>query len=132
MPIPTSADLILAGIRDIVDALKNPHPATPIAPITTHHHRALKQLTELLTNITDPECDNSTDDTEMRVIDKPAAPETTNNNPNNEAPIIPVTPPTLTTPAQTDAPSLRVEAMPHHIPPDDDDQESIPPPPPLP
>jgi len=54
LPLASSTDLILAGIQDIVHALNNPSPGSPLAPLTDGHVAALQNLTELLTNIVTP------------------------------------------------------------------------------
>ena len=54
MPIASSNDLILAGIADILHALRNPSPGSPLAPLTDSLHEALLQLTHVLTNIARP------------------------------------------------------------------------------
>ena len=54
MPLASSNDLIVAGIQDIVQALKYPSPKSPIAPLTDSHHDALVQLTSILTSIVSP------------------------------------------------------------------------------
>jgi hypothetical protein len=50
MPLASSTDLILAGITDILAALKNPTPENSLAPLSPSAHDALIQLTALLTN----------------------------------------------------------------------------------
>ncbi|KAI2496471.1 hypothetical protein MHU86_18012 [Fragilaria crotonensis] len=54
MPLASSTDLILAGIRDILHALRNPTPGSPLAPLTDSHYDALTQLTSILTSIAAP------------------------------------------------------------------------------
>ena len=54
MPLASSTDLILAGIQDIVHALNNPSPGSPLAPLTDSHHDALVQLTTVLTSVARP------------------------------------------------------------------------------
>ena len=54
MPLALSNDLILAGIQDIIQALRNPSPKSPIAQLTDSHHDALSQLTTILTSIVQP------------------------------------------------------------------------------
>ena len=46
MPLASSTDLILAGIQDIVHALKNPSANSPLPPLTDSHHDALLQQSE--------------------------------------------------------------------------------------
>ena len=55
MPLASSNDLIIAGIKDIVHALNNPSPGLPPAPLTDSHHNALTDLTNLLTSIVNPD-----------------------------------------------------------------------------
>jgi len=52
MPLATTADLVLAGITDIQQALLNPPPGFHLPP---NHVAALKQLTEVLTSGTTPD-----------------------------------------------------------------------------
>ena len=54
MPNSSSTDLILRGIHDIVHALHNPSPASPLAPLTTNHYEALLRVTDLLTAVVTP------------------------------------------------------------------------------
>jgi hypothetical protein len=54
MPLASSTDLILAGINDIVNALNNPSPGSPLAPLSDSHVAKLQQLTTVLTNIIEP------------------------------------------------------------------------------
>ena len=51
MPIASSNDLILAGIQDILEALRNPTLGSPIDPLTDSHVATLKILSELLTGL---------------------------------------------------------------------------------
>ena len=52
MPLATTADLVLAGITDIQQALLNPPPGFHLPP---NHVAALKQLTDVLTSGTTPD-----------------------------------------------------------------------------
>ena len=54
MPLASSTDLIMAGIKDIHHALLHPSPGSPLAPLTDSHTAALRQLTEVLTSIAAP------------------------------------------------------------------------------
>lgn len=54
MPFASSSDLILAGLQDIIDALKNPRPGVALAPFTDSHSRALRELTSLLATLPTP------------------------------------------------------------------------------
>jgi hypothetical protein len=54
MPLASSTDLILAGIHDIITALNNPSPGSPLAPLSDSHVAALRQVTAILTNIAQP------------------------------------------------------------------------------
>ncbi|KAI2506705.1 Reverse transcriptase (RNA-dependent DNA polymerase) [Fragilaria crotonensis] len=54
MPLASSNDLILAGIHDILHALKHPSPGSPLAPLADSHHRALTELTSILTSLAAP------------------------------------------------------------------------------
>lgn len=51
LPSSSTADRIAASLQDIVTALKQPSPATPLAPLTDSQHQALLDITALLTNI---------------------------------------------------------------------------------
>ena len=55
MPTLSSSDLILASLQQILQCLKDPKPASPVAPITSAHHEAIVKLAELLTNVVRPE-----------------------------------------------------------------------------
>jgi hypothetical protein len=48
MPTPSSNDIIVAGIADIVHALHNPTVGSTIAPLTPRHVEALRTLTDIL------------------------------------------------------------------------------------
>ena len=54
LPVASSDDRILAGIQTIVQALQQPAPASPLAPLPATHHDALLRLTALLQAINDP------------------------------------------------------------------------------
>jgi hypothetical protein len=54
IPPSSSTDIIMNSLHDIVQALKNPAPASPIAPRTDTQTKALLDLTELLTSICQP------------------------------------------------------------------------------
>ncbi|KAI2511195.1 hypothetical protein MHU86_3160 [Fragilaria crotonensis] len=54
LPVASSDDRILAGIHTIVQALQQPAPASPLAPLPATHHDALLRLTALLQAISDP------------------------------------------------------------------------------
>ena len=54
MPIASSTELVLAGIRDIHHALTHPSPGSALAPTTDSDVAALNQLTALLTSISTP------------------------------------------------------------------------------
>jgi hypothetical protein len=55
MPANSSNDMILAALHDIVQAIKNPSPKSPIAPRTDSHVQALQNIVELLTNVSTKE-----------------------------------------------------------------------------
>jgi hypothetical protein len=50
MLLASSIDLIIAGARNIVNALKNPSSGSPLAPLTDSEATVLLNLSELLTN----------------------------------------------------------------------------------
>jgi hypothetical protein len=54
MPLASSNDLILAGIKDILHALNHPSPESSLAPLTDSHVDTLRQLSTVLTNIVEP------------------------------------------------------------------------------
>ena len=54
MPSASSVDMILNGIRDITNALQNPTPGSPLAPLTDSQTAALKTLMEVLHGVTAP------------------------------------------------------------------------------
>jgi hypothetical protein len=49
MPLASSNDLILAGIQDILQALRNPTLSSPLDPLTDSHIDTLNFLSELVT-----------------------------------------------------------------------------------
>ena len=78
MPIASSTDLVLAGIQDIVNALKNPSHGSPLAPRTDSQVQALTDLSNLLTNIATKSPPNETPVTNqsgppLRVEEPPVA-----------------------------------------------------------
>ena len=118
MPLASSNDLILAGIKDILAALANPSANSPLAPLTDSHTEALRTITTLLTNLaTKPPTLNPT------TTPEPTMP-TTKPIPTTTAPALRVEPPTQKpAPAATSipiaipeptttAPVLRVELAP--------------------
>ncbi|KAI2502115.1 hypothetical protein MHU86_12345 [Fragilaria crotonensis] len=54
MPLASSNDLILAGLQNILQALRHPSPGSPLAPLPDSHHQALTQLTSILTSLAAP------------------------------------------------------------------------------
>jgi hypothetical protein len=50
MPTASSTDIVIAGANDIVHALKNPSPGSPLAPLTDSEVAVLHSLTEILLN----------------------------------------------------------------------------------
>ena len=54
MPLASSNDLILAGIADIVRALRNPTLGSPLHPLSDSQHEALTQLTSIITSVASP------------------------------------------------------------------------------
>ncbi len=55
MPLASSMDLVMAGLRDITTALANPSANCPLAPGTDSEVAALKNVIELLTNKAQPQ-----------------------------------------------------------------------------
>jgi hypothetical protein len=51
MPIASSDDLILAGIKDILKALCNPTRGSPLDPLTDNHVTAMQVLSDLITGL---------------------------------------------------------------------------------
>jgi hypothetical protein len=51
LPPSSSIDIIMNSLQDIVHALGNPAPRSPLAPPTDSHTEALHQLVELITNV---------------------------------------------------------------------------------
>jgi hypothetical protein len=102
MPIALSTDLILAGIQDILHALRHPSPALPLAPLGSNHVATLHFLAELVTGLAAP-------------TNKPdaAAPRRVAPKPGPDAPLRVATPvvlPTIIPPA--DIPVLPMLAFP--------------------
>ena len=74
MPLASSNDLILAGIKDIVTALHNPTAGSPFPPLADSHHKALTELTSLLTGILPAPATESQPDSPLRVATTAPAP----------------------------------------------------------
>lgn len=55
MPLASSTDLILAGIHDIITALNNPSPGSPLSQLSDSQVAALRQVTAILTNVAQPD-----------------------------------------------------------------------------
>jgi Reverse transcriptase (RNA-dependent DNA polymerase) len=92
MPIPSTTDLIQASLTDIANALNNPSPAQPIAPLATQQTEALRLLTTILTG----------------APNAPAPPPEGTPTPAAPSPRVPTTDaPVLRVPT-SDAPALRV------------------------
>jgi len=105
MPLASSTDLVMAGIKDIVHALQNPTANSPLAPRTDSQVKALLDLTQLLTNIASDTDDVSVLDVPApKVAAPPTAPVLRVQIPTKPAPTPPIVTPT--------APSLRVVAPP--------------------
>ena len=47
MPKTSSADAIAISLQEIARQLRNPSPASPLAPVIDEHRQALDQLAEL-------------------------------------------------------------------------------------
>ena len=111
MPLASSTDLILAGIQDIVHALKNPSHGSPLAPRTDSQVQALMDLTNLLTNITAkaPPSEKLVTNQSvppLRVVEQPVP-----TNENNVEQPVPTNEDSVEQPVMTeDTPALRVEA----------------------
>jgi hypothetical protein len=54
MPPSSTTDTIVECLRDIVEALQNPSPASALAPQTNTQSKALTNIVTLLTNIVEP------------------------------------------------------------------------------
>lgn len=50
MPTASSVDLVIAGTKDILHALQNPSPGSPLAPLADTEVAVLKTLTDILLN----------------------------------------------------------------------------------
>jgi hypothetical protein len=70
MPIASSTDLILAGIQDILHALRHPSPDSPLAPLGSNHVATLHLLAELVTGLAAP-TNRSDAAAPLRVAPKP-------------------------------------------------------------
>ena len=138
MPLANSNDLILAGIQDILQALRFPSAGSPLAPLTDSHHNALKTLSTILTSLVDPTPQPTTDTPIATSADPvptslvPPQPTVLEATPQSEpvrSPTLPISPdPSLRvlpdqTPATTlsslapERPPLRVEPLPSPPPP---------------
>jgi hypothetical protein len=54
LPDSSSTATIVTCLKDIVSALSNPSPQSPLAPLTDTHNKALHDITKLLTNVALP------------------------------------------------------------------------------
>jgi hypothetical protein len=79
MPATSSADAALHAARDLLFALQNPHPASPIAPVTDKQSAALKQLADIFTTRTENKNMDNMTSAAPRV-----GPESNRHPPNNE------------------------------------------------
>jgi hypothetical protein len=104
MPIASSTDLILAGIKDILHALKHPSPASPLAPLGADHVATLVLLSELITGLTSPKPDESTEPLRVPVEADPAPPLRVPSPPIGTSPSPPSNVPHLIPPDETEAP----------------------------
>jgi hypothetical protein len=52
MPTASSADAATAAARDLIYALENPSPASPLAPTSDSQRAALRQLADIFADIT--------------------------------------------------------------------------------
>ena len=54
IPVPktSSADAAVAAAHDLIHALQNPHPASPLAPLREEHRHALETLAEIFSSVT--------------------------------------------------------------------------------
>jgi hypothetical protein len=117
MPSATTEDRILASLRDITDALRNPTHGAPLSPTSDTQQEALAQLIALLHNTLAP----ATHETEQPVQqpDDPSAPHNLSPIPKQSPPPlrVPIVPPSPTPPPSMpnpgpSAPSLRVTVPP--------------------
>jgi hypothetical protein len=84
MPLASSNDLILAGIKDILAALTNPSANSPLLPLTNSHTEAMQTISSLLTGLAskpqpekkDVAPSNPAQATTTTVPSKPTAPTT--------------------------------------------------------
>jgi hypothetical protein len=51
MPTISSIDLVLAAAKDLITALQNPSPGSPLAPTTDSQTAALKQLADIFKTV---------------------------------------------------------------------------------
>ena len=105
MPIASTMDLILAGVKDIRQALLNPSQGSPLSPITDSHVEALRTLTDILSGA----CRPSDETTETRTPAPEAAPEL--------RVLTPEIAPKMRVPATETAPEMRVTASTKRMPP---------------
>jgi hypothetical protein len=76
MSLSSSNDLAIAAARDLIAAIKNPHPASPVSPLSDSRIAALKQLAEIFQDhvATTPEADDSVELPRVSIDDTAAAP----------------------------------------------------------
>jgi hypothetical protein len=122
-PASSSTNTIMASLRDIVTALQNPSPRTPLAPRTDTQTQALLDIVNLLTNLT-PQPSASVPDTPLRV----GTPSTNTPNapPLRVEPLGPPEPDSTPAPANTPEPPPTPTPNPSPAPPPDPTPESPP------
>jgi len=104
MPTTSSIDYINAGIADILHALQNPSPNSPLAPLTDSQSLALKTLMLILHGMSNPN-----QPSEAPLL--PPTPAIPVKIPPPSAPINKLTPPTPAASLRVQAPSTSTPAL---------------------
>jgi hypothetical protein len=76
MPLSSSNDIAIAATRDLIAAINNPHPASPVSLLSDSRIAALKQLAEIFQDhvAATPEADDSAELPRVCLDDTVAAP----------------------------------------------------------
>eukprot|EP00957_Ditylum_brightwellii_P139540 10635037-Ditylum_brightwellii.AAC.1 len=81
MPAFSSADAATAAANDLIEALKQPAPAAPFAPLTKNHLHAIKDLATILNNATKEQCQQHNSLVPPQSVPPPEQPSTTEQAP---------------------------------------------------
>ena len=62
-PMSSSTDLAIAAARNLIAALRSPHPASPISPLSNSKFSALKTMAEIFKATSKEACDHEDEET---------------------------------------------------------------------